>query len=100
MTQPPPEVIPAPRGPNSRLLLHSLVLLWAAVALLGYLADVKITVSVDWPIVLISGGIVLVVIGQLGLIRRRQLSRPSANAGFTDRSAQRSQRAERRAMRR
>jgi hypothetical protein len=99
MTQPPPQVIPAPRGPNSRLLLHSLVLLCAAVALLGHLAGVHITVSVAWPTVLIEGGIVLVVIGQLGLIRRRQKQR-AVSSTLTDRSAQRSLRSARRARRR
>ncbi|MBK6301032.1 MAG: hypothetical protein IPF40_08260 [Actinomycetales bacterium] len=76
MSQPPHQIIPAPRGPNSRLLIHSLLLLLGAAALLGHLAGIEFvtSVSLPWPMVLIIGGAALVVIGQLGLLRRRHRS--------------------------
>jgi hypothetical protein len=71
----PPTVIPAPRGPNWQLLIHSLVLLTGAGALMAHLAGIRVSVVVAWPTVLIVGGLALVVVGQLGLLRRRRRSR-------------------------
>ena len=77
--QPPstPQVIPPPKGPNWRLVIHSVVLLAGAGALLAHLARVRLCVSltVAWPTVFIVGGVALVLIGQLGLLRRRRTSR-------------------------
>jgi hypothetical protein len=85
MTQPPaaaqppssPAVVASPRGPNWRLVTHSIILLAGAGALLAHLARIRLSVSltIAWPTVFIVAGVALVVVGQLGLLRRRRTSR-------------------------
>ncbi len=74
---PPPsgEVIPAPTGPNWHLLVHAAILLAGAGALLAHLARLRVSPSVAWPTVFIVAGVALVLVGQLGLLRRRRAAR-------------------------
>ncbi len=74
--QPPEPVrIPAPTGPNWGLLSYGVLMLGGAVAMLAYLSGARMTATVSWPAVFVLGGLGLVLIGQVGLVRRRRRSR-------------------------
>lgn len=71
-TAPTRRVIPAPSGPNWSLVLGSLTLLAGAGCVLGWLAGIRISLDVALPTVLVAAGVMLVLVGQIGLIVKRR----------------------------
>lgn len=68
--------LPPPGGPNWGLVLTSLVLLAAAGAIVGQLLGLTLPdLSTGGPTTLVVAGLALVLVGQVGLLRRRRRNR-------------------------
>ncbi len=72
---PAPARLPAPTGPNWGLLAQAVLLFAGSVVMLAYLGGARMTATISWPAVFVVSGLGLVLVGQIGLFRRRRSRR-------------------------